>query len=85
MMTSFPDRLEGARLLKAWLPIAGGLLAAIGTAVLVGWLTGNTALVQVIPTFAPMQYNEALGFLLAGGALLSLSASRRLLASTRPR
>jgi PAS domain S-box-containing protein len=63
--------------LKAWMPLAGGLLSVIGGLVLFGWLTANAALVQVIPTFAPMQYNEALGFLLAGAALLSLSASRR--------
>jgi PAS domain S-box-containing protein len=60
-------------------PAAGASLALLGMIVLSGWLTSNAALVQVIPTFAPMQYNEALGFLLAGVGLLSLSTRRALL------
>ncbi len=63
-------------LIDTAIPVAGGMLATLGMVVLAGWLTRNAALVQVISTFAPMQYNEALGFLLAGGALLSLSAGR---------
>lgn len=41
--------------------------------VIYGWYTDNQTLVQVVPTFAPMQYNTALGFLFSGigGLLLS--------------
>ncbi|MBX2834936.1 MAG: CHASE domain-containing protein [Micavibrio sp.] len=49
-------------------------LTAILLALLVmfGWHSGNQALVQVNPGFAPMQYNTALGFLLCGCGLIFL-------------
>ena len=33
-------------------------------------------LIQVLPTFVPMQYNTALGFLLCGSAILALRFER---------
>ena len=42
---------------------------ALGLVVVVGWYIHNETLVQVIPTFVPMQYNTALGFLLCGAGI----------------
>jgi PAS domain S-box-containing protein len=50
----------------------GILPTLLGAIVLTGWYTHNTTLIQVSPTFVPMQYNTALGFLLAGIGLLSV-------------
>ena len=52
--------------------MTGGLAVVLGLLVLVGWHTRNVHLLQVVPTFAPMQYNAALGLLLCGGGLLAL-------------
>ena len=59
----------GARL-KAVAVVAGGLTTLLGVIVIVGWQTNNVTLVQVLPTFVPMQYNTALGFVLCGLGLL---------------
>ncbi len=50
--------------------MAGVFSTALGVVVLFGWYTGSTTLIQVLPTFVPMQYNTALGFLLCGLGLL---------------
>jgi len=63
-------------LVRAWTPAGGAIVATLGIGVLIGWLTGTPALFQIVPTLAPMQYNEALGFLLAGASLLSVAAGR---------
>jgi len=48
----------------------------LGAMVIVGWYTHNHSLIQVSPTFVPMQYNTALGFALgAMGLLLALTGS----------
>lgn len=52
------------------------LICALGLAVMAGWLVGSRALVQVYPTFAPMQFNTAAGFALSGAALLALCWNR---------
>jgi two-component system, sensor histidine kinase and response regulator len=45
---------------------------------LAGWYLRNETLIQVSPSFVPMQYNTALGFFLAGlGVLLGVLAYRR--------
>lgn len=56
------------------------MAALLGTLVLFGWHLGNVALIQVSPGFVPMQYNTALGFLLTGAGLLSLTFERPRLA-----
>ena len=43
----------------------------MGLIVLIGWYTNTIEFIQVLPTFVPMQYNTALGFLLAGVGLLA--------------
>jgi len=59
----------GARL-RAFAVAAGGFTTLLGVIVIVGWQTNNVTLVQVLPTFVPMQYNTALGFVLCGLGLL---------------
>ena len=49
----------------------------LGLTVLAGWYTGNTTLIQVQPSFVPMQYNTALGFLISGVALLAVLNDRK--------
>lgn len=65
---------------QSW-SFSGVLLASIlslllGLAVLTGWYTHNLDLIQVNPAFVPMQYNTALGFVMAGLGLLTLAFSR---------
>ncbi len=60
------------------LPIAvSGLISLfLGLIVLFGWHLHIPVLIQIRPTFAPMQYNTALGFFLAGLIYLSHFFSR---------
>ena len=55
---------------------AGGLSAALGLTVMVGWYTHNTTLLQIHPSFVAMVYNTALGFVLCGAALLMIALGR---------
>ena len=51
----------------SWITVICSLFCLIlGTVVLIGWYSHNTVLVQIHPTFVPMQYNTALGFILGG-------------------
>ncbi len=50
----------------------GAAVLCLGLAVIFGWHTGNRALVQILPTFVPMQYNTALGFVFCGTGILLL-------------
>ncbi len=52
--------------------LAAALTAALGLTVLIGWHTGQTALLRVHPSFIVMRYNTALCFLLCGAGLLFL-------------
>ncbi len=52
--------------------VAGFTSCLIGAIVILGWYTGNVTLIQIFPTFVPMQYNTALGFLLSGVGLVAL-------------
>ena len=53
------------------------LLLSLGAIVCVGWYTGLEALIQVHPSFVPMQFNTALGFSLLGLSLLSYARDYR--------
>lgn len=48
----------------------------LGLVVLVGWYVHSPTLIQIHPTFAPMQYNTALGFLLSGVGIAVLAWGR---------
>ncbi len=52
----------------------------LGSSVLIGWYAHNETLIQVMPYFAPMQYNTALGILLAGIGLAALIFRKTILA-----
>ena len=56
---------------------AGALTTLLGLVVIIGWQTNNVTLVQVLPTFVPMQYNTALGFVLCGLGLLAVIFGRK--------
>ena len=76
-------RVSEPRALGTWISIgalaAGALTTLLGVVVIVGWHTGARTLIQVLPTFVPMQYNTALGFVLCGlGLLLGLWGRPRL-------
>ena len=53
--------------------IAAIIACVVGATVIFGWLTRNEQLIQLSPTFAPMQFNTALGFLLCGIGLFAIS------------
>jgi PAS domain S-box-containing protein len=61
--------------------IAGGLAVVLGGVGLFGWYTHSPWILQVRPTFAPMQYNAALSVSLGGLGLLALSWGRTRLAT----
>ncbi|MBT4823010.1 MAG: hypothetical protein HON70_45310, partial [Lentisphaerae bacterium] len=69
-----------SRVAVAGLVGAGGVSVALGLTVLVGWYTHSETLIQVLPAFVPMQYNTAVGFLLAGIGLLLAGFGRPRLA-----
>lgn len=57
--------------------IAGGTIASLlGALVIVGWLLGNTTLIQVLPRFVPMQFNTALSFFILGLTLIALGTRK---------
>jgi len=57
--------------------VCGVAIVLLAAVVLIGWALDVRALIQVHPTFAPMQPNTALGFLLLGSALALLGRERR--------
>jgi PAS domain S-box-containing protein len=60
--------------LSMWfIRLCGGFSALLGAVVLLGWYTKNVTLIQVLPSFVPMQYNTALGFLICGMGLLIIT------------
>jgi diguanylate cyclase (GGDEF)-like protein len=59
---------------------AGGAVALLGLLVLLGWYLHLPLVIQIRPSFAPMQYNTALGFLLGGLGLLGVQRQRQHLA-----
>lgn len=56
--------------------IASVFSILLGLSVLVGWYIKSTAIIQVFPQFAPMQYNTALCFLLSGIGLFALDKEK---------
>ncbi|MBI2985632.1 MAG: PAS domain S-box protein [Deltaproteobacteria bacterium] len=53
--------------------IVGAISGAMGLVVLAGSYTQSIRLLQLLPAFAPMQYNAALGFILCGTGLLAIA------------
>ena len=61
---------QGLTLLMGW------AVALLGATVMVGWHLHIKPLLQIHPSFVPMQYNTALGFLLSGLACVALQRSK---------
>jgi signal transduction histidine kinase/CheY-like chemotaxis protein len=57
--------------------VAGACAVFLGLLVLMGWHTGNRTVTQILPTFVPMQYNTALGFVACGVSLVLMAFGRR--------
>ena len=82
------DLAEGASVPDS--PLERGLLffskfsayfsIAVGLVVLIGWYAHWVAIIQVIPTLPPMQYDTALGFILSGTAMALLMTKRAAIA-----
>lgn len=68
MIETRHPRAAGATLVPS---LAGALTALVGVGVLIGWSFNITALKSVQPGWGSMKPNTALGFILAGIALLS--------------
>lgn len=55
------------------------LCILLGACVIYGWHTNTVALIQISKSFAPMQYNTALGFLLSGAGLAALVLQKHII------
>lgn len=75
-----PIQMLPTRLAHSIMLVIGGCAVVLGLLVLLGWHTHNVHLLQMLPTFAPMQYNAALGLLLCGSGVLALLGGRARLA-----
>ncbi|BAW97598.1 sensory transduction system regulatory protein [[Synechococcus] sp. NIES-970] len=53
------------------------LVSTLGLSVMLGWYWRLPSLIQLHPTFVPMQFNTALGFVLLGTGLLLLSWQKK--------
>lgn len=73
-----PQQSKSCQLICVYL--LAGLVTSLGFIVLCGWYLENTTLIQVHPSFVPMQYNTALGFLLAGCSLFATLRNQKKLA-----
>lgn len=58
------------KILEISIGITASISALLGLTVLIGWYTHAETLIQVYPSFAPMQYNTAFDFLLSGTGIL---------------
>src|SRR5690349_5549248 len=56
--------------------IAGIVVAAVGAAIITGWLMHWKILIQLLPHLPPMKFNTALCFILCGTGLILLAARR---------
>ena len=69
-------KLSSQSLTFSCVVLSSALSLLLGLVVLTGWYTHNLNLIQVNPAFVPMQYNTALGFVLAGLGLSAMAFSR---------
>ena len=57
--------------------VSGLIVTVIGAIVISGWFTNNASLIQIMPNFAPMQFNTALCFLICGVGTALASLHKR--------
>lgn len=57
------------------------LCVGLGSLVMVGWFVKNQLLIQVVPSFAPMQFNTALGFCIFGLATILILLEKNMAAA----
>jgi signal transduction histidine kinase/ActR/RegA family two-component response regulator len=62
--------------------MAGSAIGILGLTGIAGWHLHNETLLQLHPTFAPIQYNAALSFVLCGAGLLALTGGWSRVAAT---
>lgn len=74
--SSAPEEVKISGRLQRFLFFIAYLSAGLGFAVLVGWHAHIAALIQIRPTLAPMQYNGAICFVLAGAAFWTFASGR---------
>ena len=61
-----------------WVPAGGAaLVLSLGAVVCVGWFIGSASIVQLHPSWVPMQFNTALGFLALGTSATGLLLGRK--------
>src|SRR5688572_24108468 len=58
--------------------LAAILVVVLGCSVMLAWLTHQYALLQANSQFEPMQFNAAIGFIISGLALLTMTHWRRI-------
>ena len=77
---NFPEEVEQTDnrkyLTTPIIVVTGFISATLGIIAILGWYLRLPSLIQIHPTFAPMQFNTALCFVASGGAL-ALAALRR--------
>jgi PAS domain S-box-containing protein len=75
ILTKIAERVLtlNARRLTMFATVLGLISAFLGVAVIVGWYAHIRALIQIHSTFAAMQYNTALCFVLSGLALVAVA------------
>ena len=69
-------KLSPRAYLKIVTALLGGVVGSVGVLVIFGWYTHQPVLIQISPTFVPMQFNTALGFLLSGIGILFAAMGR---------
>src|SRR5690606_22180524 len=67
---ALPRSVINSRRREGLVRASGAVLAALGALVTIGWVLDLPTLKGIAPNFATMKVNEALAFLLAGGALM---------------
>jgi len=61
--------------------LCGAVCVLLACVVMLGWFTQQRAIIQILPGFAPMQFNTALCFALIGMGLMLSSVEHRALAA----
>jgi signal transduction histidine kinase/ActR/RegA family two-component response regulator len=74
-------RNERMQRMRSFILVTGATSVALAFLIVVGWYTGATGLVRVLPTAAPMKFDTSLAFLLCGLAMLSHLDHRTYLAA----